>query len=69
MAAHWRGLSVFVDCPWVPMDNNLAERDMRAPVAGRKNFYGSGAQWSAELATTMYSVLATLKLRGINAHT
>jgi transposase len=69
MAAHWRGLTIFIDYPWVPMDNNLAERDMRAPVVGRKNFYGSGARWSGELAAIMYSVLATLKLWGINAHT
>ena len=69
MAAHWRGLSVFVDAPWVPMDNNTAERDMRAPVVGRKNFYGSGAQWSGQLAATMYSVLATLGLWQINART
>ena len=51
------------------MDNNVAERDMRSPVVGRKNFYGSGAQWSGELAATMYSVLQTLKLWGINART
>lgn len=69
MQAHWLGLSVFVDLPWVPMDNNVAERDIRGPVVGRKNFYGSGAQWSGELAATMYSVLATLKLWGINART
>ena len=47
MARHWRGLTVFVDYPWVPMDNNLAERDMRGPVVGRKNFYGSGASGRA----------------------
>jgi len=41
MALHWSGLTVFVDAPWVPMDNNAAERDMRGPVVGRKNFYGS----------------------------
>lgn len=69
MKAHWPGLTVFVDLPWVPMDNNVAERDIRRPVVGRKNFYGSGAQWSGELAATMYSVLATLKLWEINART
>ena len=69
MAAHWSGLCVFVDAPWVPMDNNTAERDLRAPVVGRKNFYGSGAQWSGQLAATMYSVLATLGLWQINART
>ena len=24
MSVHWSGLTVFVDCPWVPMDNNTA---------------------------------------------
>ena len=66
MRAHWAGLSVFVAHPHVPMDNNTAERDMRLVVIGRKNFYGSGAQWSGQLAATMYSLLMTLKLWGIN---
>jgi len=39
---------------------------MRGPVVGRKNFYGSGCECSAELAATMYSLMATLKLWGIN---
>ena len=69
MTVHWDGLTVFVAHPEIPMDNNTAERDMRSPVVGRKNFYGSGAQWSGELAATMYSVLQTLKLWGINART
>jgi len=46
MKKHWSGLTVFVSSPWVPMDNNTAERDMRGPVVGRKNFYGSGALWA-----------------------
>ena len=69
MAEHWSGLTVFVDAPWVPMDNNTAERDLRGPVVGRKNFYGSGAQWAGQLAATMYGVLATLGLWSINART
>lgn len=66
MKNHWSGLIVFVRCPWVPMDNNTAERDMRGPVIGRKNFYGSGALWSGILAATIYSLFATLNLYGIN---
>lgn len=69
MTVHWAGLTLFVRHPEVSMDNNVAERDMRTPVVGRKNFYGSGAQWSGELAATMYSVLQTLKLWGINSRT
>ena len=67
MANHWPGLTVFVDHPWVPMDNNTAERDMRGPVVGRKGFYGSGCEWSGQLAATMYSLLMTAKLWGLNA--
>ena len=69
MALHWNGLTVFVGSPWVPMDNNTAERDIRLPVVGRKNFYGSGSLGSAELAAMMYSTLATMKLWGLNART
>ena len=69
MKNHWSGLTVFVDHPWVPMDNNTAERDARLAVVGRKNFYGSGSEWSAQLAATMYSLLMTVKLWKINPRT
>jgi transposase len=69
MTLHWSGLAVFVNSPWVDMDNNTAERDIRGPVVGRKNFYGSGSEGSAELAATMYGTLATMKLWGLNART
>jgi transposase len=66
MQVHWQGLTVFARCPWVSMDNNTAERDMRPPVIGRKNFFGSGSLWSGQLACIVYSLLATLKLYGLN---
>lgn len=69
MAEHWAGLTVFVKRAWVPMDNNTAERDARLAVVGRKNFYGSGSLWSGQLAATMYSLLMTAKLWGLNART
>lgn len=69
MTVHWPGLTVFVDHPGVPMDNNVAERDARLAVVGRKNFYGSGSQWSGQLAATMYSVLKTVQLWRLNART
>ena len=69
MTVHWAGLTVFVDHPGVPMDNNVAERDARLAVVGRKNFYGSGSLWSGQLAATMYSLLMTVKLWRLNART
>ena len=38
------------------MDNNQAERALRGPVVGRKNYYGSGAQWSGELSAALFSL-------------
>jgi transposase len=65
---HWDGLRVFVERPEVAMDNNAAERALRNPVVGRKNYYGSGCVWSAHLAAMMFSVLQTVLLWGLNPH-
>jgi len=65
---HWLGLTVFVQFPQVPMDNNTAERRMRNPGMGRKNYYGSGRQWSAGLAAMMFSLFQTLLLWKLNPH-
>lgn len=35
-------------------------------MTGRKNYYGSGSLWSAQLAATLFSVLQTLGLWGLN---
>jgi transposase len=63
---HWTGLTVFVEHPEVPMDNNTAERVQRGPVVGRKNYYGSGAVWAGQLAAMMFSLFQTLTLWNIN---
>lgn len=63
---HWQGLIVFVTYPEVPMDNNRAEQAIRNPVIGRKNYYGSGSIWSAELAATMFSLFQTIELWQLN---
>lgn len=60
---HWKGLSVFLDNPEVPMDNNNGENSIRNPVTGRKNFYGSGSVWSSQLAAIMFSIFKTMGLR------
>jgi transposase len=63
---HWAGLTVFVDHPEVPMDNNAGERTIRDPAMGRKNYFGCGALWSVQLAAAMFSLVATLRLWHIN---
>jgi transposase len=66
MKGHWEGLTLFVTQPHVPLDNNQAERTLRVAALGRKNYYGSGAEWSGKLASGMFSILATLEKWGIN---
>lgn len=69
MKRHWKGLREFVRHATVPPDNNGGERPMRPPVIGRKNFYGSGSEWSGQLAAMMFTLMMTLQLWGINART
>jgi hypothetical protein len=63
---HWPGLTLFVAHPEVPMDNNRGENAIRNPVTGRQNYYGSGSLCSAQLAATLFAILQTLGLWGIN---
>jgi transposase len=63
---HWEGLTRFVDDPRLPMDNNASERHLRGPAVGRKNFYGSAAEWSGRLAAMLFSIFATLQMWKLN---
>ena len=63
---YWAGLNVFLDNSEIPMDNNRAERQLRNPVVGRKNYYGSGAQWEAEFAAQVMTVLETIDMNGLD---
>jgi transposase len=66
---HWTGLTRFVDDPRIPMDNNSSERCLRGPAVGRKNYYGSAAEWSGQLAAYLFTLLATLQRWAINPRT
>ena len=65
----WEGLTLFLDDPRIPLDNNEAERLLRTPVVGRKNYYGSRAQWSGELAAMCWTIWATTAQNGLNPQT
>jgi transposase len=63
---HWEGLQVFVDHPWIPMDNSEAERKMSTAALGRKNYYGSGSVSSGHFTACLFSIFQTLRLWKIN---
>ena len=63
---HREGLSVFIDRPQVPLDNNLAERLLRGPAIGRRLSFGSDSETGARFTALMYSVVGTLSLNDID---
>jgi transposase len=66
LSEHWSGLTLFINDARIPLDNNYSERLVRNPAVGRKNYYGSGSQWSGRLAMMLFSIFATLGLWKIN---
>jgi transposase len=58
---HWTGLTLFLEHPSLPLDNNASERALRNPVVGRKNYYGSRSIWSGCLSSMLFSIFATLQ--------
>jgi transposase len=65
MLGLWGGLTRFLDDPHVPLTNNLAERELRTVVVGRKNHYGSKSRRGTEVAAILYSLLETAQLVGV----
>jgi transposase len=63
---HWTGLTRFVTDARIPMDNNASERSLRGAALGRKNYYGSAAEWSGQLAMMLFSLFATLAKWNLN---
>ena len=66
MQNHWQGLTVFVDNPDIPMDNNIAENMLRLPVVGRKNYYGNHSEFGGTFCAMMFTFIQTCILHKIN---
>jgi len=65
----WQALSLFLTDGQVEIDNNAAERALRSVSIGRKNFLFLGSDNGGDRAATLYSLLGTAKLNGINPQT
>ena len=48
------------------MDNNAAERALRAVAVGRKNYLFAGSDAGGERAAAIYSLLGSAKLNGVD---
>lgn len=64
--ARWKALTRYRDNGRIEIDNNAAERALRAVALGRKNYLFAGADCGGERAAAIYSLVGTAKLNGID---
>lgn len=62
-------LRLFLDHGLVPMHNNLSELMLRQAVVGRKNWLFARTEGGAEAASTMYTLVGSCMLQGIDPQT
>ena len=64
--SHWRALTRYLDDGRLEIDNNAAERALRCVALGRKNFLFAGSDSGGDRAATLYSLIGSAKLNGID---
>ncbi len=64
--ARWTALTRYCDDGRIEIDNNIAERSLRAVALGRKNYLFAGSDAGGERAATFYSLIGTAKLNGLD---
>ena len=62
----WAALARYRDDGGIEIDNNAAERSLRAVAIGRKNYLFAGSDAGGERAATFYSLIGTAKLNGLD---
>jgi hypothetical protein len=62
----WDALLRFSEDGRIEMDNNAAERALRAVALGRKNYLFAGSDGGGERAAAIYSLLGSAKLNGMD---
>jgi transposase len=62
----WTALTRYVSDGGIEIDNNAAERSLRAVALGRKNYLFCGSDAGGERAAGIYSLIGTAKLNGLD---
>ncbi len=64
--SRWTALTRYRDDGRIEIDNNAAERALRAVALGRKNYLFAGSDAGGERAAAIYSLIGTAKLNGLD---
>jgi hypothetical protein len=62
----WPALLRYCDDGLLEIDNNAAERALRAVALGRKNYLFAGSDAGGERAAALYSLIGSAKLNGLD---
>ncbi|AGC44955.1 IS66 family transposase truncated [Myxococcus stipitatus DSM 14675] len=62
----WNALTRFLEAPSLPLDNNAAERALRAMALGRKNYLFVGNDEAGRNLAGLSSLVATCEANGVN---
>jgi hypothetical protein len=62
----WQALTRYLSDGRLEMTNNAAERGMRGPVLGRKNYLFCGSDVGGRRAACIYTILETAKMNDLN---
>ncbi len=64
--SRWSAFTRYRDDGQIEIDNNAAERALRAVALGRKNYLFCGSDAGGERAAAIYSLVGTAKLNGLD---
>ena len=67
MLKHWKELTLFLRVPGAPLDNNVCERALKAPIRYRNNSLFFKTERGALVGDMFMSLIHTCRLNGVNA--
>jgi hypothetical protein len=67
MIRHWDALTLFLEQPGAPLDNNICERALKKAILHRKNSMFYKTQNGARVGDLFMSLIHTCQLNGVNA--
>ena len=64
--SRWDALLRYIEDGQIEIDNSAAERSLRGVALGRKNYLFAGSDAGGERAATLYSLIGSAKLNGLD---
>ena len=63
---NWKALNRYTEAPFLEIDNNHSERQIKQMVIGRKNWMFCGSEDGATNAAVLFSIVVSCKLAGVD---